>query len=121
MRIPTTQNIYMYVVQKAQWLYVLIYASHLVCLQDIAENGADVAHLTYLHGAGVSSGAGMDYRELLSGKLHTHSWTARWESLPKPSTYVGRMTLTMTNSILGVNFKSLDITSIADQVCSNLT
>ncbi|XP_064395396.1 cholesterol 7-desaturase nvd-like [Halichondria panicea] len=85
-------------------------------IQDIAENGADVAHLTYLHGAGVSSGAGMDYRELLSGKLHTHSWTARWESLPKPSTYVGRMTLTMTNSILGVNFKSLDITSIADQM-----
>ncbi len=86
-------------------------------LQDIPENGADVAHLTYLHGAGVSSGSGMNYRELLSGKLHTHSWTARWESLPEPSTYVGRMTLTMTNSILGVNFKSLDITSIADQVC----
>ena len=86
-------------------------------LQDIPENGADVAHLTYLHGAGVSSGSGMNYRELLSGRLHTHSWTARWESLPEPSTYIGRMTLTMTNSILGVNFKSLDITSIADQVC----
>ncbi len=86
-------------------------------LQDIPENGADVAHLTYLHHAGVSSGSEINYRDLLSAKLHTHNWTACWESLPEPSSYIGRMTLTMTNKIFGVSVKSLDITSVADQVC----
>ena len=91
--------------------------SHSTVSQDIPENGADVAHLDCLHGAGVSSGSGTNYKELISGKLHTHTWTARWEGLPHPSTHIGRMTLTMTNIILGLKVKALDITSVADQVC----
>ena len=87
-----------------------------ISFQDIPENGADVAHLTYLHHAGVASGSDMNFRDLLVGKILTHNWTAKWESLPEPLSYIGRMTLTMTNKIFGVPFRALDITSVADQV-----
>ena len=86
------------------------------CIQDIPENGADVAHLTYLHSAGVSSGSGVNFKEPLSGKLHTHQWEAKWEALPAPTTHIGRMTLKLSNTILGVKFKTLDLNVTADQV-----
>lgn len=85
-------------------------------LQDIPENGADIAHLTYLHGTGVSSGSGTDFKDLLSGKLHSHEWTVKWEPQLPPSGHIGRMTLKLTNIVFGVKIKPLDFYITADQV-----
>ncbi len=76
-----------------------------------------MSHLTYLLGAGVASGADVNFKELLSGKLHSHKWKAFWEALEAP--HVGRLTLTMSNVILGFQVHYLDITSEADQVSPN--
>ena len=73
-----------------------------------------MSHLNYLHGAGISSGAEVDYKELLSGKVHSHIWSGKWEALPTP--HIGRLTLTMTNAFFGVTVKALDVTAVADQV-----
>lgn len=85
-------------------------------LQDIPENGADVAHLNYLHEAGISSGSEVNYKDLLWGKIHTHEWVGKWEGLGPPNNHVGRMTLSMTNKLLGIRIKSLDFKVTADQV-----
>ena len=75
-----------------------------------------MAHLTYLHSAGVSSGSGVNFKEPLSGKLHTHQWEAKWEALPAPTSHIGRMTLKLSNTILGLKFKALNLSVTADQV-----
>lgn len=90
--------------------------SYIHTVQDIPENGADMAHLTYLHSAGVSSGSGVNFKEPLSAKLHTHQWEAKWEALPAPTTHIGRVTVKLTNIILGLKVKALYLNVTADQV-----
>ena len=85
-------------------------------MQDIPENGADVAHLACVHTAGVSSGADTDYKDRLPGKLHTHKWSVKWEALPEPHTHIGRTTLTLTNVLFGLEVKALTMYVTADQV-----
>ena len=91
-----------------------IFRSNVV--QDIPENGADIAHLTYLHGTGVSSGSGTDFKDLPSGKLHSHEWSVKWEAQPPPTSHIGRMTLKLTNIVFGMKIKALDFHVTADQV-----
>ncbi len=75
-----------------------------------------MSHLNYVHGAGVSSGSDVDYKKFLSSKLHSHRWSGKWEALPAPTSHIGRLTLSMTNVILGVTIKTLNVTAVADQV-----
>ena len=75
-----------------------------------------MAHLNVLHGAGVSSGSELNFKDLILGKLHTHFWSGVWEALPRPSSHIGRMTLTMSNFVLGLKLKLFDIKSVAEQV-----
>ena len=75
-----------------------------------------MSHLTFLHSAGVSSGSGVNFKEPLSAKLHTHQWEANWEALPAPTTHIGRLTLRLSNTILGLKLKMLDLRVTADQV-----
>ena len=77
-----------------------------------------MAHLNYVHAAGTSSGSDVNYKELLSGKLHSHGWIGKWEALPEPTSYIGRTTLWVSNIILGFKIKSLEQIIIADQVSS---
>ncbi len=53
-------------------------------LQEISENGADIAHLQVLHEAGVVAGANLDHKTSWLAKLITHHWNVKWEPLPPP-------------------------------------
>ena len=43
-------------------------------MQDISENGADVAHLTTVHKSGALAGSAIDYANKWLGKVLTHNW-----------------------------------------------
>ena len=43
-------------------------------MQDISENGADVAHLTTVHEMGILAGSAVDYANKWLGKVLTQSW-----------------------------------------------
>ena len=75
-----------------------------------------MSHLNYLHKAGIASGSHVNYKELLSGKIHTHDWTGNWESLPAPNTHVGRMTVGVVNRIFGIKISTFGLNVTADQV-----
>ena len=75
-----------------------------------------MSHLNCVHSAGVSSGADVDYKDALLSKLHTHTWSGQWEVLPAPSSHIGRLTLSMTNTIFGIAIKAINVTAVADQV-----
>ena len=64
----------------------------------------------------MSSGSDINFKKLVSGKLHTHEWTVNWEAQPAPNNHIGRMVLKMTNIIFGVRVHALDFHVIADQV-----
>ena len=68
-----------------------------------------MSHLNQLHDTGVSSGSGVNYKDLLLGKLHSHEWSGNWEALPAPSSHIGRMTLSMFNIFFGFSITALNI------------
>ena len=51
-------------------------------IEEISENGADVAHLNALHQPFVGAGGGVDFADRWLSKLLKHNWLAKWE--PKP-------------------------------------
>lgn len=104
-------------IKSGRWTY-RGYSTHLVHvhIEDIPENGADILHLTYLHSAGVSSGSGTDFKNLLSGKLHYHEWSVNWEALSPPDSHIGHMTLKVANVILGVRIKQFYVNVSVDQI-----
>ena len=57
-------------------------------IEEISENGADVAHLTALHQPGIIGGGGLDFAETWLSKLHSHNWTATWKSKTESLRYV---------------------------------
>ena len=48
-------------------------------IEEISENGADVAHLTALHHPGIAAGGDPNFAETWLSKLHSHTWTASWQ------------------------------------------
>ena len=57
-------------------------------IEEISENGADVAHLTALHQPGVTGGGGLDFAETWLSKLIKHNWTATWKSKTESLRYL---------------------------------
>ena len=51
-------------------------------MQDISENGADVAHLTTVHEMSILAGSAVDYANKWLGKVLTQSWKVRRERNP---------------------------------------
>jgi len=75
-----------------------------------------VLHLNCLHGAGISSGSGVDFKELLSGRLHSHDWRATWEPQPEPDSHIANMKITMKNFFMGWHVNLLDSHLTVNQV-----
>ncbi len=76
-------------------------------LQEIPENGADNAHLDYIHG---------DFLLSWLGKIVQHGWSAVWSTQAEPQAHVAKLVLTQHVELLGhiVPLTSLD--SNIDQV-----
>jgi len=61
-------------------------------LQEIPENGADNAHLEYIHG---------DFLLSWLGKIIRHTWDGVWETQPAPLAHVAKLTLKQQVTVLG--------------------
>jgi cholesterol 7-dehydrogenase len=87
-------------------------------LEDILENGADLAHLQAVHEIGAHAGMAMNYRDSTwLGRLMTHHWKASWEALPHPNEHIGHMKLSAIHKLFGRwHFKPFDIHVSVDQV-----
>lgn len=53
-------------------------------IEEIPENGADLAHLPVLHKVGVVAGAKLDFTASRLANFLTHHWNVKWEALPPP-------------------------------------
>lgn len=75
-------------------------------IQEIPENGADVAHLDYIHG---------DF--LLSWlRILRHTWSARWDPQHEPTGHIAKLILNQKVSIFGLSIPGTSLDSNIDQV-----
>lgn len=78
----------------------------LVCrfyLQEIPENGADVAHLKQVHQPFIA--AGIDLVKMWSKYFSwgQHNWTAAWTQMPNPDGHIGSLKLTHDLTFFGIS------------------
>ncbi|KAL4219144.1 hypothetical protein ACF0H5_021726 [Mactra antiquata] len=72
-------------------------------IEEIPENGADVAHLKQVHEPFIAAGidlAGMWNKYLSFGQ---HRWTAQWTQMPKPDEHIGSLKLTHDLTFFGIS------------------
>ncbi|KAH3794564.1 hypothetical protein DPMN_148101 [Dreissena polymorpha] len=72
-------------------------------IEEIPENGADVAHLTQVHKPFIA--AGIDLASMWNKYLSwgQHKWTASWNQLPAPDEHVGSLKLTHDLKFFGIS------------------
>ncbi|XP_041370534.1 cholesterol 7-desaturase nvd-like [Gigantopelta aegis] len=85
-------------------------------IEEIPENGADVVHLSQVHGPVI--GAGIDLRYMWSElwAFARHSWDAKWEAAPPPDGHIGKITLKHSMSLFGKRFPPIDLTVHGQQI-----
>uniref|UniRef100_A0A915PY86 cholesterol 7-desaturase n=1 Tax=Setaria digitata TaxID=48799 RepID=A0A915PY86_9BILA len=70
-------------------------------IQEIPENGADIAHLNYLHLAGINKGNDITKIEMENPEpIIRHVWDGRWEQQPEPEKHIGVMYLKQVMTIM---------------------
>lgn len=66
------------------WKFVGATSHEIMChIQEIPENGADTAHLDYLHGSFI-----LDW---LTGSVATHTWDASWQPGAHPNQHLAKI------------------------------
>jgi cholesterol 7-dehydrogenase len=89
------------------WRYHGSVTHEIAChLQEIPENGADNAHLSYIHG---------DFLLSWLGSIK-HSWSAVWDTQPAPQAHVAKLKLTQHIEICGRKIPLTSLDSNIDQV-----
>ncbi|KAH9488224.1 Cholesterol 7-desaturase [Bulinus truncatus] len=85
-------------------------------IEEIPENGADVVHLSQVHGPIML--AGIDLRTMWSKwwSFASHAWTAAWEQCPEPDGHIGKMTLSHKIYLFGFNLHMLNLTVHVKQI-----
>ncbi|VDN04537.1 unnamed protein product [Thelazia callipaeda] len=73
-------------------------------IQDLPENGADIAHLNYLHLTGVNKGNDITKIDLTNPQpVIKHVWNGRWEQQAKPDQHIAVMYLEQVMTIFGIS------------------
>ena len=88
-------------------------------LQEIPENGADVAHLKQVHTPVIAAGINLSnmWNRYLS--FAWHSWTAQWTQNPAPEEHIGSLKLTHDLTLFGFSTRLLFLSVSARQVGKN--
>lgn len=89
-------------------------------LQEIPENGADVAHLVQVHQPFIAAGINLTamWNKYLSfGK---HHWTAQWTQMMKPDEHIGSLKLTHDLTLFGISLPFVFLNVHAMQVIINV-
>ncbi|XP_041368086.1 cholesterol 7-desaturase nvd-like [Gigantopelta aegis] len=85
-------------------------------IQEIPENGADLAHLDCVHVSFIGSGTDLRYIWSKAWSFVKHNWTAKWESFDPPEGHVGQLSLTHAIKVFGMSFPLLDLSVKAKQI-----
>lgn len=84
-------------------------------IEEIPENGADIAHLPQVHGPSMTSGVDLRY---IYNTLHSflkHKWLANWEQ-DETEKHVGTLTIVHSLRIFGFRVGILDLKVEARQI-----
>ncbi|CAG0920178.1 unnamed protein product [Notodromas monacha] len=82
-------------------------------IQDLPENGSDVAHLNVLHTPGIPTGSHLNDLDGFLSKIFSHSWTASWTQ-SSPS-YTSNVALTHIGKVFSRRLPFMDIMSNIEQ------
>uniref|UniRef100_A0AC35U5L9 Cholesterol 7-desaturase n=1 Tax=Rhabditophanes sp. KR3021 TaxID=114890 RepID=A0AC35U5L9_9BILA len=82
-------------VQEGDWVFQGRTEHEILCHpQEIPENGADIAHLNYLHLHGVQEGNNVTRIPMNNLKpTIQHYWNGKWEAEAEPNAHIGAMEL----------------------------
>lgn len=69
--------------------------------QEIPENGADVAHLSQVHGPSLMAGTDLRFIFNKLFAFNKHDWQAEWSPMPEPDGHVGLLKLSVQLSFWG--------------------
>ncbi|XP_068212938.1 cholesterol 7-desaturase nvd isoform X3 [Palaemon carinicauda] len=87
-------------------------------IQEIPENGADVAHLLHLHRPNIFKGS--DLRDAFADNqvldVAQHVWDGEWRARPEPESHTAELKVTHTFALFGGKFKILSMTVTAEQI-----
>nr|F7J188.1 RecName: Full=Cholesterol 7-desaturase nvd; AltName: Full=Neverland; Short=Nvd_Hp; Flags: Precursor [Hemicentrotus pulcherrimus]BAK39963.1 Neverland [Hemicentrotus pulcherrimus] len=105
-------------IEEEKWgkMYYHGTTKHTVCahVEEISENGADCAHLTFVHGAFMGSGNDLRYMGSKLWSWASHSWGGKWEQDPDHK-HVGVMTVYHAFSLFGMPIEVTRTESTARQ------
>nr|XP_033816463.1 cholesterol 7-desaturase-like isoform X1 [Geotrypetes seraphini] len=85
-------------------------------IEEIPENGADIAHLSQVHGPCAISGVDLRYTNSKLWKFVKHTWKVQWQPEPEPNNHCSQMFLEHALTLFGKHFALLDLHVIARQV-----
>ncbi|XP_064649514.1 cholesterol 7-desaturase nvd-like [Lineus longissimus] len=86
-------------------------------IQEIPENGADVAHLKQIHGPILLSGTDIRYMYSKMWDFVKHSWDASWSARTDPDEkHIGSLQLTHNLELFGCKFPGLELHVEARQI-----
>lgn len=68
-------------------------------IQDVSENGGDIAHLNAIHSPNLLGGHDLRFYERFYLKFMKHVWTGAWQPSPEKS-HLGLMSLTLDTRVL---------------------
>lgn len=88
-------------------------------MQEVPENGADVAHLDHLHGPFLMSGVDLRFTNIPSMfSSIRHGWSAAWKPLDGAERHIGVLNLSHYLTIFGWTVPGTTINVEARQVSS---
>ncbi|XP_070811669.1 cholesterol 7-desaturase nvd-like [Pituophis catenifer annectens] len=87
-----------------------------VHIEEIPENAADVAHLSFLHSPSVISGNDLRFTDNHRWAFFRHTWEAEWQPEPEPNGHCSVMLLTHHVLLFGKPIAFLDLHVSARQI-----
>ncbi|CAM5102459.1 unnamed protein product [Natator depressus] len=85
-------------------------------IQEIPENAADFAHLTFLHEPVFMSGVDLRYTHSKLWESVKHCWKAEWQPEPEPNKHCSQLVVKHSLTVFGKPFSLMDFTVRARQV-----
>ncbi|XP_025066233.1 cholesterol 7-desaturase-like [Alligator sinensis] len=87
-----------------------------VHIQEIPENGADIAHLNAVHASAILNGSDLRYIRSKLWDFVKHTWKAEWQPEPEPNNHCAQMLVKHALTVFGKHFSLLDVNVTAKQV-----
>ncbi|XP_067662113.1 cholesterol 7-desaturase nvd-like [Haliotis asinina] len=104
-------------ITKGEWTY-RGRTEHIVNaqIQEIPENGADVAHLPQVHGPFMGAGTDLRYMWAKMWTFVEHRWNASWEAFQPPEGHIAQMSVGHKLWLCGMHMSMLDMDVKAKQI-----